>query len=341
MCGIIHVKKTNRSESAKKLVLKRFDKQKSRGTQGFGYVEIKNGVVIAETRTQTETEIRKKLEKSTADEILFHHRYPTSTPNIVESTHPIKVSHESLQYDYYVVHNGMISNDDTLRDAHILQGFEYTTDIKKQWIAKGNVYETMLWNDSESVSIDIAQAIETGKDMTSKGSIAIIALQYDKKTQKAIALYYGHNSGNPLKVENDKNFFALSSETGKDTKIDTLYRYDYKTNVISSEPKKIGDYYTTSYSYDYGDYGDYNKGITTYDKETKKYTKEYDENDFELDDVMDDYQEIIDLQEEIKNAKDSGDEELAGQLEQDLETFIDEMDEKRRREIYGTSKRYY
>lgn len=340
MCGIIHCKKTNKNESAKKLVIKRYEKQKTRGTQGYGYVELKAGYVVAIIRTQTEKEIMEKLEKSTADEILFHHRTPTSTPNIIESTHPILVSNKSLKYNYYVVHNGMISNDDTLRDEHIKQGFEYTTDLQKQYVSKNMVYnEAMIWNDSESVAIDLCQAIETGKEMTSKGSIAIIALQFEKTTGKAIALYFGRNNGNPLKIENDKNFFSLSSETGKDLKTDNLYRFDYATNKITEEVKKIGDYITT-YATDYG-YGryDYIKKEYVFDddeeiapsKKKDKQTLWEEEEDFE----MEEWEETLALEEEIENALASGDTNLAEQLEEDLECLREEIETRKQARIYG------
>lgn len=316
MCGLIYCKKTNKNEKANKLIIKRFEKQKTRGTQGFGYVELKNGIVMSETRTQTEPEIMKKLEKCNADEILFHHRTPTSTPNVIESTHPIKVSHKSLKYNYYVIHNGIISNDDTLRDEQMKLGYTYTTDITKKWITRDTVYHQYMWNDSESVAIDLAQAIETGKEMTSKGSIAIIALQYDKKTGQAIALYYGRNTGNPLCIENDKNFFALSSETGKSIPPNILFRYDYNTNVITQKDKKIGDYYesaTTFYDYDR------ESGYTW------KLPNEDEEDDFEIG-LLDEEQE---LEQMVQDAYDAKDYDLADALGYDLENIRRQIDREK------------
>lgn len=256
MCGIIHCK--TKSGVAKNMVLKRFQKQKARGTQGFGFVEIEKGSIISEVRTQTEAEILQKLNTSTADEIMFHHRFPTSTPNVIESTHPIKVTNSNLIYNYYVIHNGIIMNDTDLRTKHLKSGFQYNTEIKKQWITKQNIYEKTIWNDSEALAIDFALAIENDTDLEANGSIAIIALQFEKETGKAVALYYGRNEGNPLKVENDRNFFALSSEIGKDIKANVLHRFDYDTSIVTSEKKNIGiyhNYVSNSVASQYANYG--------------------------------------------------------------------------------------
>lgn len=315
MCGIIHCKKTNNKETAKKLVLKRYEKQSARGKQGYGFIEIKNGFVVGEHRSETESEILEKLEKTTADEIMFHHRYPTSTPNIVEATHPIKVSHKSLQYDYYVIHNGVITNDEEMREKHLKQGFVYTTNIVKKWETMQTIYKEEVWNDSEALAIDFALAIENNTEMKSEGSIALIALQYDKTTGKAVALYFGRNAGNPLKMENDKMFFSLSSETGKDIQTNMLYRLDYKDRKITSEKFSIGKYeiprnYGMGFVPHYweNDYYDYE------DKDKKSYF-EADEDDF----CMDLYEEAEYLRGEIKRANQMGDYDTMTELEIELQ----------------------
>lgn len=332
MCGIIHCKKQNKNEKANKLVIKRFEKQRNRGTQGFGYVEIKSGIVVAEVRTQTEKEIMEKLEKSEADEIMFHHRLPTSTPNIIESTHPIRVFNNNLKYGYYVVHNGVIRNDEELREQHVKDGFEYTTELKKQFVTNKNIYSEVMWNDSEAVAIDFCQAIETSKKMTSEGSIAIVALQFEKDSGKVIALYFGRNEGNPLKIENDANFLSISSESGKDLKTNTLYRYDYSKNAISESKMTIGIYQTSLNSWGYGDWEDYY---------SKKYSGGYfdDNEDFEDEEnfvwVWEDEEARAKLLAEIEEAIIKGDEELAGSLQEDLLDLEDEIETRRIERKYG------
>lgn len=330
MCGIIHCKKQNKNEKANKLVIKRFEKQRSRGTQGFGYVEIKNGIVVAEVRTQTEKEIMEKLEKSEADEIMFHHRLPTSTPNIIESTHPIRVFNDNLKYGYYVVHNGVIRNDEELREQQVKDGFEYTTELKKQFVTNKNVYSEIMWNDSEAVAIDFCQAIETSKKMTSEGSIAIVALQFEKKSGKAIALYFGRNEGNPLKIENDANFLSISSESGKDLKTNTLYRYDYSKNAISESKMTIGIYQTSLNSWGYNDWEDYY---------SKKYSGGYFDDNEDFDDeenfVWEDEEARAELLAEIEEAITTGDEERAMRLQEDLFDLEDEIETRKIERKYG------
>lgn len=309
MCGIIHCKRVD-GKQAKRIIAKRYNVQKSRGSDGFGFVEIKNGIVTSEVRAEKEKEILAKLELSEADEILFHHRFPTSTPNFIEATHPIRVSHKDLKYDYYIVHNGIITNDEELRSNHIDLGFKYTTEIRKKFITSGNVYSEYMWNDSEALAIDFSLAIEKHKPINSKGSIAIVALQYDKKTKKVIALFYGRNEGNPLKMEESKDFFCISSESGVLIEPNVLFRLDYVTGDITREERAIGVY--TSPAYDYRDYDDY--CLSSGYKSNKK--SEPEENDFDFYDLWEDIHRV---KAEISQARVLGDYDLELQLEEELE----------------------
>lgn len=359
MCGIIHVKR-QKGILANKAVAKRYQKQKTRGTEGFGFIEIKDGKVVGGKRAEDEKDILKALEESDADEILFHHRTPTSTPNFIEATHPIVVKHKKLKFDYYVVHNGIISNDEDLKKVHQKEKFVYTTSIKKQWITKGNTYSSEIFNDSEAMAIDLAKSIESGEPMKSKGSIAVIALQVDKKTKKAIALYYGHNNGNPLKIENAGDLFGISSESGKDLKVDVLYRYDYSTGDISETKRDIGNYYPNYSAYGYGSNRDDDYGVPNFgywDEETGVWVDTTplnrcginfpdrlenndevdDEFEYEWDEMMDD------LDDKISEAKRSGDWDEVSKLESEKETmenhFAELKDEARRNDHLKRTKR--
>ena len=311
MCGIIFA---SRAETANKLVLKRYEKQKARGKEGFCFVEIKGGHILSVKRSQDEKDILEKLAKSTADQILFHHRYPTSTPNVVESTHPIFVNNKSLKYNYYVIHNGIITNDTELRDQHIKAGFKYTTDITKQLITAKNTYSEYMWNDSEAFAIDLVQSIESGKDILSEGSIAFIALQYEKSTKKVVSLFWGKNN-NPLKIESQKDFFALSSESGKDIKADILYKYDYATEKHSDIKKDIGITYSyqTEFTTGFGRRGIYD-----------------DESDFTIPATDDEYtaelqDEITELELELKRLNGADNYDEAFNIEVELDTLRQEL----------------
>lgn len=331
MCGIIHIKR-KKGVMANKSVAKRYQKQKARGTEGFGFVELKEGVVIGVQRSEKEKDILELLSKSTADEILFHHRTPTSTPNFVESTHPIAVRHKKFKYNYYIVHNGIISNDDDLKAIHEKEDFVYNTSISKQWVTSGQTYESSMFNDSEAVAIDFAKSIETGEAMKSKGSIAIMALQVDKKTKKAIALYFGRNIGNPLKIENDKDFLGISSESGKDIPQDMLYCYTYETKEITEKAKDIGSLYSyySKVHDEYPDYGHYDEATGTWIESKTKQSglgindisgyddyadDDYDEFDFDYDDM------INNLEKKITDAYRLGDYDKMCELEEEKESL--------------------
>lgn len=347
MCGIIHVKRLDTSQRANKSLLKRFEKQRSRGVQGFGFVEIINGFVTKVGRAEGESDIKKMLNESKADEILFHHRFPTSTPNFVEATHPIWVRNEKLKYDYYVVHNGIITNDNRLRKEHIEKGFEYTTEMKNQVVTRGTTYDgETKWNDSEALAIDFALAVESDKknSMESIGSIALVALQVDKYTLKAVSLFYGRNEGNPLCLESNNDMFCLSSENGKEIEHNTLYRYDYETSELSDIEIDIGTYF--GYKKGNSSSWKWNKETNkleevkkedraigfslppakTEDIEEDDYVYNYKSNYYDQDFLWQKELELEFLQTELKNATVEKDQEYIFELTAEIETIEDIID---------------
>lgn len=234
MCGIIWALRKD-NKSAKRLVRKRFDAQRTRGTQGFGLIEIDTGQFKNWYRTEREDVMHKQLNETSASEILFHHRMPTSTPNVAEATHPIVVRHASLQFDYYVVHNGIISNADKLRNEHEELGFAYTTTVQKCLVTREKTYMgDEQFNDSEALAIDLALAIEGNKSkLESEGSIAFMVLQVDKTTQKVVNLFFGRNTRNPLVITDEREYVTIASQgTGTDVKPHTLMRWNYETGAV-------------------------------------------------------------------------------------------------------------
>lgn len=250
MCGIIYTKRLD-GLKAKRQVLKRYTKQRHRGMDGFGYIGVKsNGTISALKRTQYEHEIRAKLEESTLSEILFHHRYPTSTPNVPESAHPIPVSHKELAHNYYVVHNGVIRDEEKLKEAHEKLGYRYSTEIKTQYrTKKGHVYTSeTVFNDSEALAIELARTIEgLQSECMAKGAIAYIAYQVDKHSDKVVAVYFGTNGGNPLRLQRSKEYIAIASEgAGIEVEDNKSYRLDAITNEIVEVPIKLQPFYSPS-----------------------------------------------------------------------------------------------
>lgn len=236
MCGIVYVKRLDHAK-ANKQALKRYSKQQHRGTEGYGYIGVKsNGTISPLARFQFEHELRTKLGASSLTEVLLHHRYPTSTPNVPEAAHPLLVANKELQYNYYVVHNGVLTNEETLREVHEGLGYRYLTDIKTQYrTQKGHVYtEAVVFNDSEAFAIELARTIEgLQSECNAKGAIAYIAYQVDKQSGKVIAVYFGTNGGNPLLVQRTNEFIAVCSEgAGQKVKANQAYRLDPITNMI-------------------------------------------------------------------------------------------------------------
>lgn len=311
MCGIVYVQRRD-GKPAHKQVLKRYNKQKYRGSEGFGFVTLDKSHEVKDfLRYQNEKEASAELKKMAYSHILFHHRYPTSTPNIPESAHPIKVQHAELLHDYYVVHNGVITNDEELRTKHIKQGYKYTTDLYTSYVAtSGKSYHTETsFNDSEALAIELARAFEGLSDkVEARGAIAYIALQVDKSTHKATALYFGHNDGNPLTVTDTPHGITIASEGGKDID-EGSYRMDLDTSAVVPvniiippfyEPKKsIGFTTPTGYSYS-ADY-DLGKGASL----------------DELEEAIDEKHRFIEeIDADLKIAVEAGEVEEADDLEQ-------------------------
>ena len=286
MCGICYVRRLD-SKLASKMIEKRYRKQKERGSEGFGYVAICDNIVKVYRRSATEKSIIEKLNEETATEILFHHRFPTSTPNFAEASHPIKVDNEKLSHIYYVVHNGIISNDDELKPQHEAEGYKYTTELVQKWRNGGNtIQKQIMWNDSEALAIELAKDLDGEAlgipQMT--GSIAFIALQVDKKSKEVTKVFFGRNSGNPLKLETVKGqFIGITSQgSGINIKENTLYTIDNRTNEVEEKAYTIGvTYRYAGYNYtdDYDDNG-YNllpaKAKGTYKDDDKYYADEAD-----------------------------------------------------------------
>ncbi len=240
--------KSQKGESVISSFLKRYDLQRLRGQEGFGYVSVnKDGFLSEVNRATEEDEILKVVKNDSTPCMLFHHRAPTSVPNYVEATHPFKVSHEMLKFDYYVIHNGVISNDERLFKEYKEKGFVFTSEMVTtklhDFVSFANhkgylvgVSDSEI-NDSEALAVDFALAVEGHiKSMQSLGGAAIIVLQVEKKTGKIISLMYGRNGGYPLKVEKNDDILAIKSEgEGTMIKPNILYRMDWTTGEVTEK----------------------------------------------------------------------------------------------------------
>lgn len=211
MCGIVVVKRKD-GKPAYKSVLKRYRAQISRGTLGFGYVAIQDNRVVSYKRAETEREIVNLISKEKASEIWFHHRQPTGTPNMTELAHPFLIENPLFEHQYFVGHNGVIRNTGDLKEAHEKLGIEYTSEMLKAFVTKnGEQHITgVAWNDSESLAIETALALDGKKNrIETEGPAAVIGLQ--TKGHKVVNRFFFRNNLNPLKWHEDKVMVTITS----------------------------------------------------------------------------------------------------------------------------------
>jgi hypothetical protein len=230
-------------------LLTQFDKQRTRGVQGFGLFDGQEGNMV---RASKEESILKWLAKYDSNLLLFHHRFPTSTINVKRAAHPFSTKKYFGDTQYVLVHNGSIRNDLELFTDHQELGIEYYS-----------LLQDLTFNDSEALLWDFALTME-GKqeEMTARGAIAFICLKLVKgKLEK---MYFGRNSS-PLKMTRTKEGVSLASELegGEDITQDMLYTYNYKLNRLTTKKFKIPSYWIPTYKSDikHGDYqSPYTKG---------------------------------------------------------------------------------
>jgi len=240
MCGLILALSKN-NKPAGQYAFELYKKQETRGRDGFGYLAIKDGQIVSVERSKTEEEIRPKLMKEVAELIILHHRFPTSTDNTIGTTHPMFVSNDELEYDYYFSHNGVITNASVLKEQHNKLGYDYLTEHKVMEVAEymyGQDPEYLSepkikFNDSESLAIELARNIEgLNKTIDTMGSAAFIGVSVYKGTNEVHRVYFGKNMGRELNYFKNKKWFCVTSTTGEDLD-------DMKLHVLNLENRDM------------------------------------------------------------------------------------------------------
>ena len=287
MCGIIYLKR-NDGMSPVKPLLRRYEEQKTRGQEGYGFVAVKDGKVIGYERAKHFEEIEEQLQKfHEADEIMFHHRMPTSTPNLASCAHPIHVKNKLLKHEYYLIHNGVIHNEDTLKGEHELLGFEYETEVEEvvYWQPKKKKknkhkhlenYSTTVvkFNDSESLAIEFALFNEGFKDtIGTTGSAAFVCYEVDPKTKMIVAVHYARNTGSPLKMARAHGITVIASQVSdKDAfEIETGKVYTMNMETKKFEVRNLTGF--TMYSTSVKESGYSYPGYITSGTRSKKYCR--------------------------------------------------------------------
>jgi predicted glutamine amidotransferase len=238
MCGLIASFK-KKGQSSVKEVYEMYQEQYSRGQEGFGMISIGKDKKVSINRSCEGVGALYSLMTNKAPIILFHHRYPTSTLNRLQQTHPIYVSNKSLKFDWYVMHNGVITNTAELHKKHTDAGFKYTTEIPEH--AKYN----SKFNDSESLAVEIAMHFEgiQPERIDTLGQAAFFAVSVNKKTKKAHQVFVGKNTQTlTAKIAKDSVAFAsinLESNFPENTFV-SAYVSDLLTKGNGfTEPKNV------------------------------------------------------------------------------------------------------
>ncbi len=236
MCGLLGVL-SKKGTSASDKALHLYKNQSHRGKMGFGYLAFRDGRLVSLGRSKDEAGIKKLLTKERSELILFHHRLPTSTKNTIGTTHPIFVSNDELEYDYYLAHNGVISNSQKLKTEHEALGYVYTTEFTEHTVARYKSgkeehleVDKTVFNDSESLAIEVARFIENlSPEVKTQGSAAFWCVSLVKGTNQLHRLYLGKNKGRELKMIDNKKWFGFSSETGTNLEDMKLFTIDPST----------------------------------------------------------------------------------------------------------------
>ena len=241
MCGIVVAHNID-GMPVNNDVLEQFDKQRNRGTQGFGLFDGQEMNIVREV---AEDNILKWLVKYDSNLLLFHHRYPTSTDNTKNTAHPFSTKKFFKNSQYILVHNGHISNSRELKLEHEKIGIKYQS-----------ITSDGRFNDSEALLWDFALTMEgKQKELKARGGIALVCIRTKKGRPHSIM--FARNT-NPLHLEHDDTGFRLSSE-GRGTMIDAdkLHTINFKTNKLVKTDLKVPGY---TYSSTAGTGGDYNQG---------------------------------------------------------------------------------
>ena len=266
MCGLVYVRRKDR-KPAYKAVLKRYRKQANRGKEGYGYVAIHDNQVVSYQRATTEHEIVKLLSRETASEILFHHRNPTSTPNVDESAHPLFITNPAvLDKTYFIAHNGVIHNDDKLKPEHEKLGFVYSTEIEKGFITKrGEKYvEGVAWNDTEAIAVETAMVMNGKKEtIDTYGSAAVIGIETEGTRVLRRFLF---RNVNPLNHENTREMTCLTSTGAGDiVTYSKVFLLKEDGTLEATEVQAPASFHYTPPAAGYGQYNDW-RGESDFDK---------------------------------------------------------------------------
>ncbi len=224
MCGIISVKNLVDDKPVNHLVKFLYFNQKERGQEGYGFVGL-NASRLDTYRATTEAGFLGFLDAYPYDEVILHHRLPTSTENTIAATHPFVLKRHGKVY--YFLHNGVIGNSAELQARHARRGLPYASlDVRQQSFndSEALAWEFILWLTGEE------------KSVRAQGSAAFLCLEVEGKSNKAQRLYFYRNASAALRVYRDKTVLVVTSEGnwGLPVKPGKVWYYDYASRKIKA-----------------------------------------------------------------------------------------------------------
>lgn len=226
MCGILYLNNLD-GRPANQAIRDMYKHQRERGTQGFGW--------YSQTRKQTfhtpnEQEAIRKLKSVEAQDLLFHHRMPTSTDNVLNACHPFTIS--GGKNEYVFVHNGYLYNQYDLKAEHDKLGIVYSS-----------MQPDGRFNDSEALAYDVARYLDGNQtELKANGAIAFVAIR-----KRDGHVFFARNTASPLYLLDTKRKFTLRSKgRGASVPVNTLHEYNNLGQRVSTAALAVPEY--TSYA---------------------------------------------------------------------------------------------
>lgn len=274
MCGIVGVvSKKAPMRKVAKLVRYRYELQKTRGSEAFGYVVVDAAGVATRFRSLDANAVFNSLRKLNVSPpffVVFHHRLATSAPNIAELTHPFV----SCDGNRYLVHNGIVyGHEAKFKELCKKHTFDSLYTEQNSFLVKGTSYVSDSEedvNDSE-ILLHLFEEDETlQKAFDASSSIALIVA--DAKERKLIVA----RNGNPMRVQDNDRLILFSSENTNENAVDlkpyTKFTIDLYGNLQESP---------IEHKYDYSGYMDYGSRIYDWDAEKEVLVPRPEKRDYE------------------------------------------------------------
>lgn len=206
MCGLIGIA-VNNKRNVRDRVKTIYENQKSRGRQGAGFA-LKRGNAIFRIRHQNPETALKTFALwqgyENGDLTLFHHRYPTSTPNKAHLNHPLANEDKSV----YLIHNGIIHNDmklyEKMKSRHRFETVYRKDEGEDEIITDSEVMVHILEEELKKRSFAMAFR-RLAERVEGMFAVAVLIKPYNK-------IFLFKNSYNPIVVfkDDDGNYYFAS-----------------------------------------------------------------------------------------------------------------------------------